>query len=298
MLSRVKTPNPYWKLIENKRELATEYPLKFKCFYDLVLHLAKKGAYIVCDTELMFAEEICFDYIQRHIYIPYLKCDYIKIPQYQHTTAEKVGILDKYGAYCLGYNYTLTQYSLYQENQYVQDTIYIVNAECTAIYTYDISGLPLITLEGLSFEAKDLYTRYLGYCYGYYDEVDVTKFFPFKISQLSHFEQVFYRKNNLNYYGDYTNMNYNQVRMYPIQQILLEYTTEELQLGVNYNIRRINFEGQLFCRCAMGKEYLWTNWSKGDMTKLLNKEQYFCKYKEGKVALIFKSAWVNHLINA
>lgn len=292
MLGRVKTTAPYKEIITHKESIAQKYPHTFWDFYDCIMHLALNQFYIICDSELMYADRICFDYTQGEIYVPYIACEYSPIPAQYRNIKQSALLLQKYEDYLIAHHIHIEKYTLFKECKYQKPKLYVLDPTCKSVYYIDLKTLPLRDTLDISREAKDLFRRYLSFCYGAYNEQTTDRYYPLKKSHLSNLELRILRDLNLQYYDSYNNNNldYNDVRLYKLEDLLPYFTEEELQLTIPYHIRRIAFEGELFCRCAEG--LYWENWTKGDMQKLLSHQYYFLKYKQNNVALIFKDKWL------
>lgn len=290
MIGKIKAPIPHSNSISKKNDIAIPMNIFFSSLFDCLSFLAKNQYLIVCEQDVMYAERVCFDYIQGEIFIPYVDCLYQDIPLDICTKQQQKQLESKYGSCRIPYDVKISKYIVYANGKYQLKNLFVIPPNSTTIYVINIEDLPLYDIENADPNAKSLFDRYLAYCYGYYQEEDISKYHTTKKSCLPNIERKLLREYNLSYYGIYQSYEYANVRQYKLEVLLPDFTPERLQTHTPYHIRRIEFEGELFCRCQEG--LFWTNWTKGDMQKLLLGQHYFLKYKEKNVALIFKKTWI------
>lgn len=291
MLGRVKVDFEYVSLIANKDKFKC-LDINFSDFYELVEYLIDNKYFIVCEDTIMYAEEMRFDYLNKEVYIPYIKSDYTDIDESYHSSFDRCGATNKYNGHKIGYNNRIDKYKILDKKEYVIDDLYLINqgSEKVILEKVSLGGLPLRHTDNTNRDAKDLFMRYIRYSYGILDEKDTDKFYSTKKSNITNTEKRILKELNLEYYGEYKDIEYADVRGYKIESLLGEFTDAELQVADNFNVRRFRFECELYTRC-MARD-LWVGWTKGSSEMILNNSQYFNKYKYNEFSLIFKSRWL------
>lgn len=291
MLGRVKTDFEYRRQIKDKSEFK-EVKLHNTDFYGLVMNLIDSNSYLVCGDEIMYPDEIRFDYVNHEIYLPVIKCDYMEICEKYYERFKKAGAYIKYGGNKIGYNNSIEKYYIYKDSQYSLDRLYFIQVEDSTINKYyiELNNVPLRLSNMANSESRDLFMRYVRYSYGIYDETDTDLFYSNKKSDLTYIEKKILKEMDLNYYGEFIDLECSDVRQYKLEELLNTFDLDELCVDTKYNIRRIEFEAELMLRIET--EELWFNWTKGDTNKLISGTDYFAKYKEGDISFIFKASWL------
>lgn len=258
--------------------------------YEVVERLLMNNALVECGGELMYVDEICFDYKNKQIYVPYIKCKYAEIPDKYFNRYDTQGLTKKYNGYRIAYKNERAKYVIYENGKYLIDRLYVVVNIKGKMYKkgVDISNLPLCSREDK--DASDLFNRYVQYCYGIVDETDYDIFYPYKKSKLSKIEQSIIKELGLEYYGEYLAEEYRDVRMYEYSKVESLMGYDRIGSEQDFNIRRFKFEAELMTRIQ--EKVYWKHWTKGSIEKILSGVDYFCKHKENGISLIFKREWL------
>ena len=293
MIGKVKTDVDYYKFASTCSKWEFEKCVDSKdigSFIDLIRFIIAHNGLIVCGEdsgEVMWADEIRFNYTNGEIYLPYIHSQYREVD-----TNSKV-LLNKYKRNVVAYNNFLDRYVIYSKGKFSEKYLYFIveidgDILCSKVST---QGMVLNNLESLSVSAKELYRKYIRQSYGYtLCENDNLDFYGFSKSKISSLELQLLRNNSLEYYGEYEETEFNRSMCYKIEDLLKYYTQEELGITLNYNIKRFEFESELFCGIEAGHE--WDGWTKGDMKMFNSSKNYFCKYKEHEFYFIFKKKWL------
>lgn len=291
MLGRVRVGFDYDKLIKNKDNF-NEIDNKFNDFYGLIEYLINNKYFIACDGEIMYADEMRFDYSNKEVYLPYNKSEYMNIKSKDNGYFDRCGGTKKYRGHRIGFNNIIEKYNIIKGNKYTVDYIYLIRQIGDTVIgeKVRIDSLPLRDNTITNKEAKDIFMRYIAYCYGIRNEKDTDKFYSVKKSVLTMTEKRILKELKLEYYGYYSNLDYSDVRMYELDSLLSCFTGDELKLDMEFNARRFEFECELYTRC-MTRD-LWVGWTRGSSEMILNNSQYFNKYKYNEFSLIFKSRWL------
>lgn len=244
-------------------------------FQTLIEEFAINGAVIWIDELPAYLDELRADYINKEIYIPVYKEDKVERVTYNCR-------LEKYilHTYKNGYN---ADYIIIQPNV-ISEVAFKINLKdrklCRELTEYDK-------------KAVSLFDRYIAYSYGYTKyEQDVFKYKAVKKSNLTSYERKVLKDLGLEYYGEYLDTEYRDVRQWKFEVLVKRFNSGRLQLEKPFEVRRLNFELELYTRIYSNQ--LWKEWTLGNFDELLNDKRQFLKYKEKDIYLIFKKKWFTY----
>ena len=282
MWGKVKTEFDYGEFARHCNEIEKTEDRGFNSFKQLLSFFIQHKGLIVCDSylgEVMWADEVRFNYKTGEIYLPYVKSEYKEV-------AEPYKSLQfKYKRNAVAYHHKVSKYVIYGEGEYKQETLYGLVEIDGEVYGVGVSlkGLPLCVEEEMSIEARDLFKKYISQAYGYrVGEEESRPFYRLSKSAISKTEYDLLKILGLEYYDKYENEQEVEVsRAYHLEDLLKVYTADELQVERDYVEKRFEFESELFCGLESG--YKWHGWTKSDNSKL-----NFLKYKEKGISLIVR----------
>lgn len=294
IIGKVKTEIDYYKFASTCKQWefnSCEEELEIVNFVELIRFIIDNNGLIVCGEnsgEVMWADEIRFDYTSGEIYLPYISSDY------KNVNLDSEALKNKYKRNVIAYNNSLNKYVIYSRGKFLEDYIYFIvefegSIQCAKASTV---GMELFNKSELCKSAQELYRKYLRQSYGYtLCENDTLNFYELSKSKLNSLELKLINKLGLEYYGEYKDNEFSRNMCYKLQDLLKYYTHDELGIDITYNIRRFEFESELFCGISIGHE--WLDWTRGCMTRFKYSKDYFCKYKENEFYFIFKKKWLD-----
>ena len=241
--------------------LVGKYQHEYDNIYDIIIHLAKMKALVILENELAYIHELR--------------------PNYRD------------GDNLNEYNNRLENIEIYtRADGYKHPKIWIIpNIMVREAYELDLESLKFSRgLSGGDREAQDLFYRYIAQSYGYHEETDVFEYIPVKKKYEKRGKLNILRDLGLEYYGKYIDMDYRDVRNWKLVELRNVFDDSQLKIGEPYDIRRLQFELELFTR-VIDKKY-WYNWTLGNIDNLLESRFDYIKYKENGVYIIFKARWL------
>jgi len=263
------------------------YENTFDNVYDSIMALANMGrAMIKSGEDVAFVADIRADYVNKRLSVPMVR---------KKLHNEEPELFRK-GVY---YEVWEEDYEIYRlENGFREDLEILpmglsVFLDGIHYYKLELAGLKMARdLEEEDYEARELFGRYLAYSVGEVNEI-YRKFRYERMSLGGLFpnEREYLKRHQLKYYGETKDfVDYRDVRMYKVEELLERFSPEELKLGQDYNITKLEFELELFTR-LLDKQY-WNGWTRGEFENVLSGKFEYVKYKDRGVSLIFKKRWI------
>lgn len=246
-------------------------------FYDIVNTLIKSKALVFIDNQVVYMDEIRPDYKNKKMYFPIFKND---------------EIVD--GETKLEYNNRVELVEIHSyKDGFLRDKLWLIpNLSVPKAYSINLKNLQLNReLKDEDFKAKDLFYRYIKYSYGNKEELDILDYIEVKKKYYSRKKLKLLKELGLDFYGEYEEMDYRDVRNWKLVELEGRFIDEELGLGEAFNCRRLQFELELYTRIYKG--LLWEKWTLGNIDNLINNKFDYIKYKEKGIYLIFKERWLN-----
>lgn len=245
--------------------------------YSTLLALAEQSAIVWLNKHPVYADELRPDYNNHQLYFPIYRYDEVSIDG-----------LD------IRVNNRLEKFILHSfDSGWLVDEIIIQPLpSMPKAYKLKLSKQKFEReTKDSDLDARSLFSLYLAssYTYTVFDE-DYSRYTPVTRRSLTKYQKKLIADSGLHFYGDYINLDYRDVRNWPLHQLSKNYSMEELQLDKPYSVRRIGFELELYTRLYTG--ILWTGWTDGNTKELLSNNREYLKYKENGVYLIFKRKWL------
>lgn len=255
--------------------------------HDTLMSLAQEGRVMIKSGEdVAYLADIRADYVNKRISVPIVRK---KIHNEDPESFRK-------GVY---YEFREEDFEIYSvENGFIEDLYILPNGlsvflDGMRFYKLELTGLRMYReLRESDREAKDLFDRYVPYAAGEYS-TEYRKFRYERIGRSGLFqnEREYLKRHGLNFYGEYKEFKeYRDVRMYNMEELVENFSMEELKMEQDYNLTRMEFELELLTR-ILGKQY-WKNWTRGEFENIINGKFEYVKYKDRGVSLIFKRRWV------
>lgn len=255
-------------------EIVDECLEGYDSLYSLILDNAKSDSLILIDNKIAYVDSIRADYLNHQLYVPMFNCDIITEGNYSVTynnRMEKVVIHDFKSGYTI-------------ENMYIIPSIISKQA-----YKVQLNTLKL-SVSNPNTSARDLFMRYIASSYWYTSEDTTFKYNIVQKKNISAKQRELLVKNGLHFYGEKVDMTYRDVRNWKLEVLSSKFSEAELLTNEHFNIRRLQFELELYTR--LYDKIYWDGWSFGSLEMLLNNKYDYIKYKENGVYLIFKSRWL------
>lgn len=245
--------------------------------YDVIMKYAKDKSLILYNNNLAYIDEIRADYVNHELYIPVFTYDIINE-----------------GGVDYQYNSRLSKLVIHTyKDGYVTDEIIVIPfIGSNEAYRIKLNNLELCRkLNDEDKSAENLFKRYIRVSYGYCDiDNDTFDYIPVQKKDLKTKHRKVLKEHNLDFYGEFLDMDYRDVRNWKLEKLTEIYTEEELGTSIEYNIKRLEFELELYTR-IYNQEY-WDNWTKGTIDSILCGTREFIKYKQRGIYLIFKGKWL------
>lgn len=246
-----------------------------KSFYNVVESLVENKSLIIIGEELVYAEDIRANYRDKELYLPVFKCE----------TIEEDGIK-------VDYNNRIEKYVIHDKNGWkIESMTVIPNRLFNKAFEIPLSNRKLSReVSKKDIQAEDLFNRYIAISYGYSEnEMDIEKYVYVQRKNLNYKQKKLLKEKGLEYYGEYIDMDYRDVRRYKLFELNNQFDNDILKTEQSFRTRRIKFELELYSR-AYDKVY-WENWSHGKMEDLIEGKREYIKHKVGKFYLIAKRHW-------
>ena len=254
-----------------------KYNITENSLYDFLLNLAKNKSLVLHNGKLAYAEDIRPNYRDGELYIPKFTC--------KEMTEDGVTVT---------YDNKIEKVLIHTfKDGYVNDKFYVIpNLIIPEAYEVDIKYLNLSrNLSDSDKMAKDLFYRYIAQSYGYNEnDIDIFDYIKVQKQFIKDSQRKLLKKYNLDFYGEYLDMDYRDVRNWKLIELQKHFTDEELKINVPYGIKRLEFELELYTR--LYNEVYWEGWTFGTLDRLLNDKIDYLKYKEKGIYLIFKKRWL------
>lgn len=249
----------------------------YKSFYEFICESLQIDNAIVWIRDNLriypvYLDELRVDYVNKEIYFPIYRYDSIDDVTYNHR-------IEKLIIHSFENDKMLGSLELFIQPNNLQNKVYKVDILDNTL------GQNQCT------EARELWQRYLQYCYGYgpYD-IDIFKYNQIKKSDITNKQRKYLNEHSLEFYGQFEDMDYRDVRNYKLTELQRRFSDDDLGIELQYGRRRILFELELYI--GIYNKVYWKNWSLGTIEDLLIDKREYVKYKENNVSLIFKGKWL------
>lgn len=278
--------------------------IEYNSLYDLIQSEKSPTKLIVIDTNtndriygdneisVSYLRDICFNYRDKEIFIPYYIYKIFKTPKESKKSMKiyKGHLLDLGDSIGIRYEYKLCSRA--------------INLTYNEIMLYDLEAndLYMVTFNKYysksTFNIQELYNNYLAYCcdnedYKLLKHTEGYHLISKNIEGVKNHERIFRKRFNLNDYQDSSvNFSYRDVRNFTLSEF-------EAKLGFfdfskPYWERKLDFESQLYC--IMRDNVIPDDTDiefKEEFKKFMDGKKQHIKYGD-EIKLIFKDYWINY----
>lgn len=260
-------------------ELDITEELEYASLYDIFTDTKNSEAILWVMTNgiyyPVYLNEVRPDYVNKVIYLPIYKYDLLECDGCSYS-----------------YNHRIEKCIIHSfKDGLILENDLVIQQSLLSSKAYKIKLSNLILGEPQCKSADELWQRYLRYCYGYgpYD-CDNFKYTVASKSLASRYHKKCLNEHNLEFYGEFLDTDYRDVREYKLIDLQKRFTDEELGLEMPYEIRRLQFEFELYT--GLYTKTYWSGWTIGDINQLSYDNRDYVKYKKKGIYLIFKKRWL------
>ena len=254
------------------------YKVKHDSLYELVTEQSKYRSILLIEDKVAYIDEIRPDYVNGELYIPMFTC---KVDKIDGIEVEYDNKIEKVLLHSYKTGYT-------NKDVYIIPVMAIPEAYKLDLKQYKLSR----KLTSGDEQARNLFIRYVAYSYQYTeDDNDMFDYTKVQKQFITKKQRDTLKENNLEFYGDYLDMDYRDVRNWKLIDLQGRFADDELSIGSQFNCRRLAFELELYTR-VYDKKY-WDKWTRGKVANLIDGTHSYIKYKESGIYMIFKGRWVN-----
>ena len=296
MLGRVVT-NFSRKLLDKPIKYSnSDYLKDAKSLLELIKICTDNRDYIVIESkfgrkEVAYVHDIRFDYVHGKVFLPVFVYKYRELNEEDKKSFKRSKAYKKTDTFEVMYNQEVELFEIWNSTQgYAIDTLTILHTNFfgTKFFNISIKDLPLRD-DIIEESAEVLMLKYVK-SFVYNQEVTNTLYYSSNKSYLTTAERNLLKKYDLLWYSEDetpNKLNYRDARTYSILDVCKTFDDDELDLGVSFFYRVIDFESYLLCHLA---EHVY--WTDCKLENLRSGRWYFEKYKYRNIALIFKDYWL------